>query len=558
MKYDEIVKKIISGEKIFNIPLRVCYYARVSTDSDVQLNSLDNQLNYYENYIKSKSNWTYVDGYVDEGISGVRVEKREAFKKMIRDAKRGLFDLIITKEVSRWGRDLEDSIHYVRELKSVNVGVYFENQNLNTFDPNCDLILNIMFNLAEEESRKLSSRIKFGHMESIKKGHVLGSSNIIGYRKDNCKLVIVQNEAEFIRKVFELYATGKYGFSKLSKYLGSIGYYNKNGNLYDKETLKRIISNPKYKGFYRGHTYETIDYRTKKRKKIIDSEQIIYKSEDGRIPTIVSEELWNRTNEILNKRMKMYIDNHNYIGSLKYPFSSKIICNEHKVCFERSHGRKGKNRPTWSCKRYLQYRLDACKSPIIAELDLYNIFLFIMNKIICKKKDIINELYRIYENIDYKTQFLKKLESIKKDISSIEAKKNLALDLVLSGNLQKEELIVQFANLKNELNKLEIQRDNILKQEINQNKNIKKLKQQIEEEINNSILEDFIRKFVKKINVFKIDNNRHNLKLDIYLEVHKDIRKDNLPYLLNQKYISVEKLRKDREKNIFIYNVYLQ
>ena len=144
MNFVEVSKMIMNGEKIYDIPLRVCFYARVSTDSDVQLNSLENQLCYYKSYIKSKKLWTYIDGYVDEGISGVRVEKRNAFKKMIDDAKSGKFDLIITKEVSRFARDLEDSIHYIRILKEANVGIYFENQNLNTFDSNSELILNIM------------------------------------------------------------------------------------------------------------------------------------------------------------------------------------------------------------------------------------------------------------------------------------------------------------------------------------------------------------------------------------------------------------------------------
>ena len=117
MNYDDIVSAIARGEKIYNLPLRVTYYCRVSTDSDVQLNSLDNQLDYYENYIKSKLDWTFVPGYVEEGVTGVRVDKRQSFKRMIRDAKLNRFDLIITKEASRFARDLEDSIHYIRELK---------------------------------------------------------------------------------------------------------------------------------------------------------------------------------------------------------------------------------------------------------------------------------------------------------------------------------------------------------------------------------------------------------------------------------------------------------
>ncbi len=181
MNYDDIVSEITRGEKIYNLPLRVTYYCRVSTDSDTQLNSLDNQLDYYEKYIKSKSSWTLVNGYIENGVTGVRVDNRNVFKKMINDAKLNKFDLIVTKEVSRFARDLEDSIHYIRELKECNVGIFFENQNLNTFDPNSELILNIMFNIAQDESKKLSSRVKFGHRQAMEKGHILCSSNIICY-----------------------------------------------------------------------------------------------------------------------------------------------------------------------------------------------------------------------------------------------------------------------------------------------------------------------------------------------------------------------------------------
>ena len=144
MTFREISQLVMHGERIEDIHLRVVYYARVSTDSERQLNSLDNQLNYYENYIKSKPNWLFIRGYVDEGISGVSVQKRISFKQMIEDAKLNKFDLIITKEVSRFARDLEDSIHYIRLLKEANVGIYFENQNLHTFDPNSELIMNII------------------------------------------------------------------------------------------------------------------------------------------------------------------------------------------------------------------------------------------------------------------------------------------------------------------------------------------------------------------------------------------------------------------------------
>lgn len=388
---NDISKRVMLGENIHNIPLRVCYYARVSTDSDKQLNSLDNQIDYYENYIKSNNNWSFTKGYIDEGVSALRVDKRDSFKEMIYDAKDGLFDLIITKEVSRFARNLEDSIHYVRLLRDYEVGIYFENQNLNTFDNNSELILNIMFNLAEEESRKLSSRIKFGHKEAIKKGHVLGSSNITGYTKNNCKLVINDKEALFIKRLYELYAAGNYGFLKLAKTLKEEGYVNKNNKLYDKESLKRIIRNPKYKGYFRSLEYETVNYRTKKRKKNELDKQIIYKTSNNIIPPIVSEELWNKANNILSKRIVSIKNKKDY--SLRYPFSSKIYCYKCNLPFERITAR---NKKKWVCANYIKYGVDKCSSPILNEIELYEIFKDLLLSISFKDSVIIKELNELY------------------------------------------------------------------------------------------------------------------------------------------------------------------
>lgn len=560
MNFIEISKLIMNGEKIYNIPLRVCFYARVSTDTDVQLNSLENQLNYYKNFIKNKEKWTYVDGYIDEGKSGVRIENRDAFKKMINDATNNKFDLIITKEVSRFARDLEDSIHYIRMLKDANVGIYFENQNLNTYDINSELILNIMFNLAQDESRKLSSRVKFGHREAIKKGHVLGSNNIIGYQKDNCKLIINDNEAKFIKTVFELYSTGNYGFYKLSKKLSELGYHNKSGNLYDKDTLKRIIKNPKYKGFYRGKTTETIDYRTKKRIKIDNKDQIIYKSNKDIIPPIVSEELWDLSNEILNSRTKNYTNNNHFTGGLKYPLSSKIYCKEHNTHFQRSHGNKFKNRPTWSCGKYLQYRLSACISPIIAEIDLYNILKDIMNNLISNKNIIINNLLSIYKSIDNNNQYNIDLLSIDKNIKEIEDKKTLAFDMILKKEITKDTLKNQLNHFENEINKFKSKKEEIIKQ-INiskQNNSINQLKKHIKEELNNGINEEFIRKFINKIIVSKIDNNRNNILLDIHLNLFNENNPSISLYIKNKKYNSIETKKKNHILNEFTCNVYLK
>ena len=574
MNYDEILKSIMLGEKIYNLPLRVCYYCRVSTDSDVQLNSLDNQLEYYENYIKSKPKWIFSGGYIEEGKTGVRVDVRPSFKKMIHDAKHNKFDLIITKEVSRFARDLEDSIHYIRELKDSGVGVFFENQNLNTFDSNSELILNIMFNLAQDESRKLSSRVKFGHRQAIENGHVLGSSNITGYKKDNCKLVIVENEAKFIKILFELYASGKYGFQKLSKKLSELGYLNKKGKLYDKDSLKRMIENPKYKGYYRAKTYEILDYRTKRRKKNSLDEQVLYKCKDGSIPAIISEELWDQANKILKSRTKGYESNNYWSGGLKYAFSSKIYCKEHNTNFQRSHGSKNKNRPTWSCSMYLQHRLAACESPIIAETDLYNIISSIMNNIIPQKKSIIDNMLKLYENIDRNDHYYKELELLNTNIKIIEEKKSMALDLVFNGDISKDSLKMQFEKYDQEIKSFNVKKTMIIKQIErlnNSHDNLDRITKLIEEEINGGSLNEFIRKFVDEIIISKIDGDRYSIKLDIYLDLYGEEKSkikgaihingatdDNILYLENQTCNTIEVKRIIDNPNRFTYNVYLK
>lgn len=574
MNYDEILKSIMLGEKIYNLPLRVCYYCRVSTDSDVQLNSLDNQLEYYENYIKSKPKWIFSGGYIEEGKTGVRVDVRPSFKKMIQDAKHKKFDLIITKEVSRFARDLEDSIHYIRELKDSGVGVFFENQNLNTFDYNSELILNIMFNLAQDESRKLSSRVKFGHRQAIENGHVLGSSNITGYRKDNCKLVIVENEAKFIKTLFELYATGKYGFLKLSKKLSELGYLNKKGKLYDKDSLKRMIENPKYKGYYRARTYEILDYRTKRRKKNNLDEQILYKCKDGSIPAIISEELWDQANRILKSRTKGYENNNYWSGGLKYAFSSKIYCKEHNTSFQRSHGNKNKKRPIWSCGMYLQHRLAACKSPIIAEVDLYNIMSSIMISIIPQKINIIENMLKLYENIDKNDYYDKELKLLNTKIKIIEEKKSMTLELVFNGDISKESVKVQFDKYEQEIKSLNEKKTAIIKQVKqlnNSNNNLDVMAELIEKELNGGSLSEFIRKFVDEIIISKIDGDRYNIKLDIYLDLLGEEKlkikgarhingstTDYILYIKNQTCNTVESKRSLDNTNIFTYDVYVK
>ena len=238
------------GESIYDLPLRVTFYARVSTDKDAQLNSLDNQIMYFKDFIQNNKNWTYVDGYIDEGISGTSVNKREDFLRMIEDSEKGMFDLILTKEISRFSISTLDSIKYTQALLKNNVGVLFQSDNINTIMPDSELRLTIMASIAQEEVRKLSERVKFGMKRSIEKGKVLGNEVITGYKKSKGKLVIDEKQAEMIRIIFKLYSTGDIGLKSISDYLFNNGYKSSKGTHIKTTTLRRMITNPKYKGFY--------------------------------------------------------------------------------------------------------------------------------------------------------------------------------------------------------------------------------------------------------------------------------------------------------------------
>ena len=168
----------LAGKTIFDLPLKVSYYARVSTEKEEQMNSLENQVAFFENYIRKNKNWTFICAYIDEGITGTSSLKRDNFMRMIEDGKQKKFDLLVTKEVSRFSRDTIDSLYYTRKLLEYDVCVYFLSDNIITASNDGELRLTIMSSMAQDEVRKISERTKFGLKRAIEKGTVLGTDNI--------------------------------------------------------------------------------------------------------------------------------------------------------------------------------------------------------------------------------------------------------------------------------------------------------------------------------------------------------------------------------------------
>ena len=301
MNLIEIRNKINNGYSLYDLNLRVTFYARVSTEDLKQINSLNNQACYFKDMIINNSNWIYVDGYIDEGISGTSVKHREEFMRMIDDAKDNKFDLIVTKEISRFSRNTLDSIKYTRELLNYGVIVLFLNDNINTALSDSELRLTIMASMAQDEIRRLSERVKFGMKRSIEKGIILGNNLIYGYDKCQNKLIINQEEALIVNRIFNDYVKDS-SVVRIANSLNKLNVKTKLGGKWSATSVSRIIRNPKYKGYYCGNKSEVVDYMSKKIFYHDYKDWIIYKY--LKIPVIISVEFWDNANNKFNRRIK--------------------------------------------------------------------------------------------------------------------------------------------------------------------------------------------------------------------------------------------------------------
>lgn len=517
---------IMKGVPLQELNLRVCFYARVSTDKDEQLHSLQSQISFFNDYISKVPNWEFIGSYIDEGISGTQIKKREEFLRMIEDAKRHKFDLILTKEISRFSRSTLDSIMYTQELLSNGVGVYFLNDNINTILPDSELRLTMMSSIAQDEVRRLSERVSFGMKRSIDNGVVLGCSNIYGYVKDKGKLVIDEEQAEMIKIIFDRYANTTDGLSKVSRYLYSIGYKSRTGKRIDTTILTRIIENPKYKGYYCGHKSKVLDYRTKQKKRLNESDWIIYKDYNN-VPPIVSEELWERANTKLRERQDSFTNRavNKKVFQNRYTYSGKIYCGCHNLTYHRSSAGKRKNNPVWECQVYRKESLKGCSNPRIFELELDEVFKDMFNKLFKRKNTIFDEILSECKNYLKTNNSELDIKNLESKILVLNNKKDKLLELVMEEYLSKEDYKRQVNTLNEELNTYQ--------EKIDELKNNKKNKNYIENKINeiksslekcledNECYSDVFNELIDRIIVHK--QSDRGIKLDIFIKTGESV-----------------------------------
>ncbi len=510
----KIRKELNMGIPLTSIKLRVTDYARVSTNHLEQQKSLQNQKEHFEEMIKENPNWTYITGYVDDGITGTSDVKRDNFMKMIDDAKNNKFDLIITKEISRFSRNTLDSIKYTRELLSYGVAVLFVNDNINTALPDAELRLTIMASMAQDEIRRLSERVKFGMNRAILRGEILGNNLLYGYKKDKNtkKLVIINEEADVVRRIFEWYAIDKLSLSEIVRRLNKDKILSRNSNKWSVTTISRMIENPKYKGFYCGRKIEVEDYMTKKIKYFNKDEWITYEDKE-KIPPIIDSYLWEKANKRLNKRKKSKNKYHN-----KYLYSSKIYCKCHKTLYYRRIFRNKNKDVTWVCSEYLKYGKEYCNSANIRESELNYIFKDIINKLEIDLNKVVHILINYYQNSDFNKD--EEIEKRKKKLNNIIIKKDKLLDLNIKEIISDQEFQKRNNMLNEEIKSIEEDINNI----DDKNNNVT-LEDDIRDKVySNKVLERIINLILKHIDVTMVDKV---ISLDIYLNYDSKLELSN-------------------------------
>ncbi len=427
---------------IFDLDIRVTFYARVSTTREEQENSVENQIKYFTELIKNNPHWTYIEGYVDR-VRGESADNRASFMRMINDGKAGVFDLVLTKEVSRFARNTVDSLQYTRDLLRAGVGVFFQNDNISTIDTDSELRLTIMSSIAADEVRKLSERVRWGHKRSIESGKVLGNSRIFGYEKENCKLVVNEKEAEMVRRIFELYATGEYSSRKIERILYDEGYRGRSGTRIHHNTINGIIQNPKYKGYYCGNKVKIIDYRTREQRFLPESEWITYKDESGEtVPAIVDEELWKKANEVFKERSTA-IKSRTRSFKDSSVFTGKIWCKAHDVPYWRTSysnsASKGKPVYQWICSEKKRSGTKACSSFSIMESDLYKMMSEHFKHTAGNIEEYVEEFLKVYKETSVEKNYQVQIDNMKVNLEKEKAKREKLLDLYTDDIISREE-----------------------------------------------------------------------------------------------------------------------
>lgn len=371
--------------------LRVAAYCRVSTDKDEQLNSYTVQCEYYSKYIQDKPEWEFIGIYADEGITGTSARKRKEFQRLIIDALDDKIDLILVKSVSRFARNTVDSLHTVRDLREKGVKIFFEKENIDSLDPKCDMILSIYSSLAEEESRSISTNIRWAHQKMVERGEVMFNfNNLYGYQEDDNKNVTIkESEAEVVRNIYHNYLVG-YSVSEIARDLYADKIKSPQGSKkWSFSTIRGLLENEKYAG-------DAILNKTYKRdflsaRRVRNTGQIPQKYVDNNHIPIIDRSTWDAVQAERERRGNLRTTEATGKGryDMRYPFSGVIECGECGATFRRHNYTYNKTIVrTWACKEHIKSS-SLCSQMAIKEEWLEKVFVNTLNNLLENRDTII-------------------------------------------------------------------------------------------------------------------------------------------------------------------------
>ncbi|HFU3962042.1 TPA: recombinase family protein [Streptococcus suis] len=448
---------------------RVAAYCRVSSDSEDQKNSYDSQVKHYKEYISQRLDWQLAGIYADEGISGTQVGKRQDFQRLIEDCKNGEIDYIVTKAIARFARNTLDTLKYVRMLKDLQIGVYFEEENIDTLTMDGELLLTILSSVAQQEVENTSAHVKKGLKMKMQRGELIGYQGCLGYDYDSETKVISINEegAKIVRYIFERYLEG-IGGKVIARELQEQGYKSPRGHdKWNDTTVLGIIKNEKYKGdVLMGKTY-TVDPISKRRLTNLGEEDRYYIR--GNHEPIISPEDFDKAQEIRlrragNKKTVANVNGKRERYSKMYAFSSMLECGFCGSLLSRRswHCRSDYRKVVWHCVTSIKRGKKFCQhSKGLEELAIQGAFIEAYRQLYSANSDTIDDFLMLVQSELSDDTLRKELSKIQKSLNNLHRQENQLVTMKLENQVSDEVYQAKYYKISKEIERLSEEKVNV-------------------------------------------------------------------------------------------------
>lgn len=489
--------------------LRVAAYCRVSTEKEQQLDSLEKQKEFFEEFAK-QNNYNLINIYADEGITGRQIKKRDEFNRMMRDAKKGLFDMVAVKDISRFARNTVDLLINVRELKAMGIEVQFISNSYKSMG-NSEFILTVYGAIAQEESAGLSKKVKFGKDITAKRGRV--PNIVFGYNKlekEKYTLEINEEEASIVREIFDMYVNKRYGVTKIARILNDRGIKTKrDGTVFRGASISRLLKHKIYIGQVVNKQSQVVDFLTGKREKIDEADHVVVTNEKLRL---ISDELFYKAQDIMEDNVQKYLQPMlKHKPSDKFIFSTLIKCEHCGYSFFRED-RKYKNHfIRWKCSGKKDMGRKYCDNDVaIDENELIDTIKEYFNSILYNKKEFINKTIQKYNKIlKENNKSIKTEKDLQKNLDKLKKVKQKYIDMYASEMISIEEYKESTCKIDNQIKEVKAQMQMIkftMADEDTLNKDIKSKMDEIENVLNGNFTNEGLKKIIDTIKISKDGN----------------------------------------------------